>query len=120
MEIYMIRQLLLVIHISGLVFSAGTMVVGYALKQPPGALDKTFGIGGILLLLSGTGLMWLTHGVFLQQPWLQVKLGLVVVLVLNEIFVGKRVVTVTKINRYYLSQLILFLGIITMAIFRFN
>jgi uncharacterized membrane protein SirB2 len=120
MDIYIVRQLLLVIHISGLVLSAGITVAGYALAQAPKALDKTFGIGATLLLLSGIGLMWLTHGVFLQQPWMQVKLGLVVLLVLNEILVGKRVATVTKMNRYYMSQLVLFLGIITMAIFKFS
>lgn len=120
MDIYMIRQLLLVTHITGLVFSAGITVAGFALTQPPKALDKTFGIGGVLLLLSGTGLMWLTHGVFLHQPWLQVKLGLVILLVINELFVGKRAFTIPKMNRYYITQFILFLGIITMALFKFN
>lgn len=120
MDIYMIRQLLLVTHISGLVFSAGITLAGFVLAQPPKALDKTFGIGATLLLLSGIGLMWLTHGVFLHQPWLQVKLGLIVLLVLNEILVGKRAATISRMNRYYVSQLLLFLGIITMALFKFQ
>jgi hypothetical protein len=98
------------------------------------------GIGGILLILSGIGLTLITRGVFLQMLWLQLKLFLILLLPLNEILIGNR--QLKKLNTafikngadnttviktiappmaiFYTVQLILFWGIIVLAVFKFN
>lgn len=97
------------------------------------------GIGGILLILSGVGLTLITRGVFLQMLWLQLKLFLILLLPLNEILIGNRQLkklntafiesstdkTVIKtivppMTVFYTVQLILFWGIIVLAVFKFS
>ena len=97
------------------------------------------GIGGILLILSGVGLTLITRGVFLQMLWLQLKLALILLLPLNEILIGNRQLKklnsafietspdktviktiVPRLNIFYTFQLILFWGIIVLAVFKFN
>jgi uncharacterized membrane protein SirB2 len=98
------------------------------------------GIGGILLILSGIGLMFITRGVFLQMLWLQLKLVLILLLPLNEILIGNKqlkklntaftestrenatviAMTVPRLNIFYTFQLVLFFGIIVLAVFKFS
>jgi hypothetical protein len=98
------------------------------------------GIGGILLILSGTGFMFITRGVFMHMLWLQLKLFLILLLLLNEILIEKKQLkklktaffennpdsstvikmTIPKITMFYTIQLLLFLGIIVLAVFKFN
>ncbi len=151
-----LRLLLLVIHISGLVLIAGTTITGFvvfrafiskaktihelstSLLKLLGDLAATFRLGGILLVLSGTGLMWVTGGIFLHQVWLQIKLSLILLLILNEVLIGKREIkklnsslsetnidavirtAVPRLNMFYAAQLLLFLAIISLAVFKVN
>ncbi|RWY55917.1 DUF2214 family protein [Mucilaginibacter gilvus] len=96
--------------------------------------------GGILLSLSGIGLTWITGGIFLHQVWLQLKLLLIVVLALNGVFFGGRQLRqiedklsknsieadeeisgrVFKLNVFYTMQIVIFITIVTLAIFKLN
>lgn len=153
-----LRQLLLIMHLSGLTLMAGTTVAAFVtfrafknrfniksesssgLLQLLWNLAPVKGIGGILLILSGTGLMYITGGVFLHMLWLQLKLSLILLLPLNEILIGNRQLkklktaffennpdsstvvkmTIPKISIFYTAQLLLFLGIIVLAVLKFN
>ena len=101
-----LRQVLLVMHLSGLVLMAGTTVIELVVFRTFISLLKTTGkasiglsrlmsifgrillAGGVLLALSGIGLTLITGGVFLHQLWLQVKLALILLLPLNGLLVG--------------------------------
>lgn len=152
-----VRQLLLVMHICGLTLMAGTTVTAFVTfrafikklkKEDEGStgllkllsnLAPVKGIGGILLILSGVGLMIITHGVFLQMLWLQFKLFLILLLPLNEILIGNRQLkklnaafinsspdstvikmTIPPMTISYTVQLALFCGIIVLAVFKFT
>ena len=153
-----LRQLLLILHLSGLALMVGTTVAAFVtfrafinrfniksesstgLLQLLSNLGPIKGIGGILLILSGIGLTFITHGVFLHMLWLQLKLFLILLLPLNEILIGNKQLkklktaffdnnpdssdvikmTVPKIAIFYTIQLLLFLAIIVLAIFKFN
>jgi hypothetical protein len=145
-------------HLSGLVLMVGTTVASFVtfcafvnrfnmksetstgLLQLLSNLAPVKGIGGILLILSGIGLTYITGWVFLHMLWLQLKLSLILLLPLNEILVGNRQLkklktaffenkpdsttvikmTVSKITLFYTIQLLLFLGIIIVAVLKFN
>ena len=151
-----LRQLLIIMHLSGLTLMAGTTVAAFVtfrvfrnrfniksegssgLLQLLSNLAPIKGIGGILLILSGIGLMFITGWVFLHMLWLQLKLFLIVLLPLNEILIGNKQLkklktaffennpdsatvikmTVPKIAIFYTIQLLLFLGIIVLAVFK--
>jgi|GEM_PF-3574491 len=103
-------------------------------------LGAMFRLGAIVLVLSGIGLMWITQGVYLHQLWLQIKLWLILLLPLTEVLVGNRQLkkldtafseidadvdsivraAVPKLNMSYAAQLLLFLAIISLAIFKIN
>jgi hypothetical protein len=152
------RQLLLIMHLSGLTLMAGTTVAAFVtfraftkrftiksesssgLLQLLSNLDAIKGTGGILLILSGIGLTYITGWVFVHMLWLQLKLSLALLLPLNEILIGNRQLkklktaflentaasadvikmTVPKIAVFYTIQLLLFLGIVVLAVFKFN
>ncbi|WP_207513741.1 DUF2214 family protein [Longitalea luteola] len=158
MYLQTIRQLLLIIHLSGLTLMAGTTVAAFvtfrafinrfniksegtsALLKLLSNLGAIKGIGGILLILSGIGLTIVTGSVFLHMLWLQLKLSIILLMVLNEMLIGNRQLkklttafsennsdgatvikmTVPKIVVFYTIQLLLFLGIIVLAVFKFN
>ncbi|WP_460983819.1 DUF2214 family protein [Spirosoma fluminis] len=150
--------MLLVMHLSGLVLMAGTTVTELVVfrtfinllktngKASVGLLRLMSGLGtillagGVLLVLSGTGLMIITEGVFLHQLWLQIKLGLILLLPLNGLLVGSpqmKTLTnnlsaegvvlsspitpaVTKLNRFHTVQTLVFLAIIILAVCKFD
>jgi uncharacterized membrane protein SirB2 len=103
-----LRQLLLVMHLSGLTLMAGTTVTSFVTfrafknsltlegKGSTGLFKLLLNlapvkpIGGILLILSGIGLMAVTHGVFMHMLWFQLKLVLILLLPLNEILIEKK------------------------------
>jgi hypothetical protein len=145
-------------HLSGLILMVGTTVASFVtfrafinrfniksesstgLLQLLSNLAPVKGIGGILLILSGIGLTYITGWVFLHMLWLQLKLSLILLLPLNEILIGNRQqkklktaffennpdsvtvikMTVPKIAVFYTVQLLLFLGIIVLAVLKFN
>jgi hypothetical protein len=96
--------------------------------------------GAILLIVSGTGLFIVTHGVFAEQLWFEFKMGLIVVLILNGFFFGGRLgsklnniiresgpdlnskirAVNLKLKLFYTFQAAIFFTIIILAIFKFN
>ena len=85
-------------------------------------------------------MMALTHGVFGEQLWFRIKFGLVILLILNALVIGRRqglrlrkvidssgpVFTAevqgikSRLNRFHVAQLSLFILIIFLSIFKFN
>ncbi|WP_172336549.1 hypothetical protein [Mucilaginibacter sp. SG564] len=146
------------LHLSGLVMMAGTTVVDYSVfktfwkqidqgnSNPAGLMESTsnssrlIGIGAALLVLTGIGMMAITHGVFGEQLWFRIKFGLVIILILNGILTGRRqgtklrnavansgailiaeaFVLRERLNRFFLLQLCLFLLIVFLSVFKFN
>ncbi|MGN8069368.1 hypothetical protein [Mucilaginibacter sp. 22184] len=158
MNLQILLQTLLVLHLSGLVMMAGTTVVDYSVfktfwkqidqgnSNPAGLMESTsnssrlIGIGAALLVLTGIGMMAITHGVFGEQLWFRIKFGLVIILILNGILTGRRqgtklrnavansgailiaeaFVLRERLNRFFLLQLCLFLLIVFLSVFKFN
>jgi hypothetical protein len=150
----------LVAHIAGLTIMAGTTLADYVVTKQfwkQYAIDKTkgiaineatsklvvlFGIGIILLILSGVGMMALTHGVFGEQTWFRIKFGLVIIIIINGLAVGRtqgaklrRILhggpagnntdegllkIKTNINWFQLSQMGLFIIVFVLSVFKFN
>jgi hypothetical protein len=149
---------LLVLHLTGLVVLAGTTFINYlllknfwkvfdlerdrsvTLYKAMAVFPRLTGIGIVLLILTGIGMMALTRGVFGEQLWFRVKFGLVIVLILNGVLVGRRQAsklgkivtdrspgTIQQImqirinlNWFHLVQLIIFFAIIFLSVFKFN
>lgn len=144
-----IFQVLLALHISGLVIMAGTTFIDYItfrtfaeLKKDKAALlplMSKYGAfvrgGAVILICSGIGMLLCT-GVLYDQIWFKIKMTLVVILILNGVFVGNptgvkfREMIVdhgsdlmlqtanvrSKLNRFYISQLVLFAIIILVSV----
>ena len=150
-------QSLLVFHLTGLILFAGTSLADQsALRQfwKQYDLDKTkavavlqarakfpflMGIGFGLIILSGVGMMAITHGAFGEQLWFRIKFGLVILILITGIIERKqqdklaKTVTNTepgfsddmkliKRNLQILqyAQLLLLFLIILLSVFKFN
>jgi hypothetical protein len=151
-------QALLVLHLTGLIIMAGTTFVDFTIfktfwkqfdmdrEKSQGILQATakssrwIGIGAALLVFTGIGMMAITHGVFGEQVWFRIKFGLVIILILNGILMGRRqgtklrkvmadeVVNISiqaegikaKLNLFFFTQLALFLIVIFLSVFKFN
>jgi uncharacterized membrane protein SirB2 len=158
MNTMILLQILLVVHLSGLALMAGTTVVdtvtfrffsksfekqrerSITLLALMGKLEALLGIGAALLILSGTGLLIITHGAFAHQIWFKIKLALILTLILNGFIIGGRQKSKLKasINKnsptfdvqtkqairlikiFYLAQMGLFLTIIFLSVFKYN
>lgn len=95
--------------------------------------------GILLILLSGVGMMIATHGVFDTFLWFRIKMGLVLLVILNAILFGRRQnAQLNKIlaqaepeeqllqgirknlNTFHITQLTLFVFIYFLSTFKFN
>ncbi|MDB4926827.1 MAG: hypothetical protein JWR23_2883 [Mucilaginibacter sp.] len=147
----------LTLHLTALTLMAGTTVVDYitfksfwklfykekekaiGVMQVMATFSRLIGIGAAVLILTGIGMMALTNGVFGEQLWFRIKFGLVIILILNGAFVGRRQgVKLRKLinsepgspdqvnairanlNKFYLIQLSIFFIIILLSAFKFN
>ena len=150
----------LVLHIIGLAAMAGSTIVSYVCygqfwKQH--ALGKEgamailnvtvsfrflFAGGFLLLLISGIGMIVLSHGLFAQQLWFRIKMGLLVLILLNGAVYGQRLTrelrrvmekelaggnvldSLEKLKSsilvMHIGQLLLFAGIFVLSIYKFN
>jgi len=106
MNTFILLQICLVAHLTGLTLMAGTTISEYitfktfrkmsdpreekalSLLHLIKKLSALLGIGAALLILSGTGLFIITGGAFIHQFWFKVKLILIAVLILNGFLVG--------------------------------
>ena len=149
---------LLILHLTGLTIMAGTTIVDFTVfktfwkhfdddtEKSKGILAGTsksstlIGIGAALLVITGIGMMALTHGVFGEQLWFRIKMGIVLVLMLNGIFFGRkqgeelrmimnndkaylaeRVDQIkVNLNIFFTVQLILFFSIVFLSVFKFS
>jgi hypothetical protein len=100
-------QMCLVLHLTGLVMMAGMSIADfvaynnfwkqYALDREKGLAifnasapyQKFLAFGAVLLLITGVGMMALTHGVFGEQLWMRIKICLVVLILINGPILGK-------------------------------
>ncbi|HEY4325103.1 MAG TPA: hypothetical protein VGN20_13995 [Mucilaginibacter sp.] len=147
----------LTLHLTALVTMAGITLADYfsysvlwkslerqdrpaALLNLMGWFPRIVGIGAAVLIVTGFGMMALTHGVFGEQLWFRIKFGLVIVLISNALVIGRRQsgklrklldgpeplstpvlqLIKTNLSRFHMLQLTLFLLIIFLSIFKFN
>ena len=148
----------LMLHLMALTLMAGTTLVDFmayqslwkiitekkelstGLLQLMAKLPRIIGIGAGVLVLSGIGMMALTHGVFGEQLWFRIKFVLVILLMLNGLVIGRRLgnklrnlintdgpaftdqVTKVRANltKFHLVQLSIFFLIIFLSAFKFN
>ena len=150
----------LITHIIGITLLAGTTLVDYiitkqfwmqyskdkmkgaAIYEAMSKVVKLFGIGIILLILSGVTMMAITNGAFGEQIWFRIKFGLVVIIIINGLAFGRRQgiklrkilsadsagnsveTSLSKIRSnlrlFHVSQMILFIIIFVLSVFKFN
>jgi hypothetical protein len=150
---------LLALHLISLVLMAGTTLIDFVtlrsfwklfggaqqekaigLLEATASFSRLTGIGAAVLIVTGLLMMVVTHGVFGEQIWFRIKFALVIILVANALFVGRRqgqglrksilsggqllsdrlVVMQKNLDRFYVSQLFIFVLIIFLSIFKFN
>lgn len=98
----------LVLHITGFTLMAGTIAADFAINRRLGkylltdklkalsmlesgaAFPRLIGIGGVLLLVTGIGMVIVLKGVVAQMLWFRIKMILVVLVVLNGSFILRR------------------------------
>jgi hypothetical protein len=150
----------LVLHIIGLATMAGTTIVSYvcygqfwkqyalrkenamAILNVTASFRFLFAGGFLLLLISGIGMVALSHGLFAQQLWFRIKMGLLVLILLNGAVYGQRLTSrlrqavemelaggnalnsleslKSSILVMHIGQLLLFAGIFVLSIYKFN
>lgn len=115
---------------------------GMAVLETLSKLPMLMGIGILLLLLSGFTMMGITHGVFGEQLWFRIKFALVIIIILNGIVLGRRqglklrkllvdnspgknqpselLKIKGNIRLFHLSQILLFLVVFVLSVFKYN
>ncbi len=109
---------------------------GILVRKISGRLPVLIIAGTLLILLSGVGMMIATHGVFDTFLWFRIKMGMVLLVILNAIIFGRR--QQTKLNKllqqeapslagirknlniFHITQLVLFAIIYLLSTFKFN
>lgn len=97
----------LVLHISGITMMVGTLFAGFLTNQQlwkclPYDRDRALtivrataplrvagAVGGIVIVVGGILMMTAVHGAFMHQTWFKVKMGILVLLILNMIVVER-------------------------------
>ena len=154
-------QIALITHIIGIAMLAGSTLVDYvlvkqiwkqyaedkfkaiSLNEAVSKLRILFGLGILLLIISGVAMMGVTHGVFGEQIWFRIKFCFIIIIILNGLAIGRRQgLKLTKIlseemtlgrnsemallkvkgtiSLFHFSQMIFFLIIFTLSVFKFN
>jgi uncharacterized membrane protein SirB2 len=98
----------LTLHLIALVLMAGTTLIDFInyqtfwklfeqqREQAAGMLQATekfsrlIGIGAGLLVLTGVGMIALTHGLLAEQLWFRIKFAFVLILIANGLLAGRR------------------------------
>ncbi|MDB4902630.1 MAG: hypothetical protein JWQ63_1911 [Mucilaginibacter sp.] len=159
METQTIYHIALVTHITGITMVAGTVLVDYmiskqfwkqfAIEKQKGltVLEATsklpilFGVGFLLLIISGVYMMYVTHGAFGEQIWFRIKFGLIILIIINGLAIGRRLgiklrknlseettgkVEMAlfkikgKMSLFHISQLAMFIIIFVLSVFKFS
>lgn len=146
------------LHITGLAISGGLSLANYlsqrkywkvavadrcqvAMTSLPPRIPALFWVGVVLLVLSGGMMMHLAFSAFMSQSWFHIKLGLLLLIILNAVVINRLVRLFGKTHRSehvslsmqkerirlkrtvtFLSfiQLVFFALIFVLAVFRFN
>lgn len=149
---------LLALHLTALILMAGTTVIDFVnyrmfwklldhqKEQATGVLASTakfsriIGISAGWLIITGAGMIALTHGLLAQQLWFRIKIIFVLLLIGNGIFIGNRLGLKIrksagsnapdstqqvryfkgKLQVFHLVQLCIFLIIIILSSYKFN
>lgn len=115
---------------------------GTAVLKSISRFPIVFGIGFLFLIISGVYMMYITNGAYGEQVWFRVKFGLILLIILNGVAFGRRQglklrkilssetpeggiePTLLKVkgnlNWFHFSQLVFFLCILTLSVFKFN
>ena len=154
-----ILHLFLFLHLIGLIMIAGTTLIdfvifrqfwrqyvidrekGIMIMQTISRLPAFMAIGGIVLILSGVGMMAVTHGIFDTFLWFRIKMVVLVFLILNIVLIGRRgrtklrktVITNNQegvgenieglkrtVSRFQYAQLFFLFLIVLLSVFKFN
>lgn len=113
-----------------------------AIHEAGSKFPTLFAVGILLLIFSGVAMMAITRGGFGEQLWFRIKFGLIITVIINGLAVGRRQGSrLTKIlaeevpeanikdrllgikwniRWFYISQMIFFLIIFTLSVFKFN
>ncbi|HZY35811.1 MAG TPA: hypothetical protein VFE53_04140 [Mucilaginibacter sp.] len=160
METQTLYHLALVTHIVALTMIAGTTLVDYVIfkqfwkqlaidgrngvviNEATSKFPLLFGVGFLLIIVSGVYMMYVTNGAFGEQIWFRIKFALVIIILINGVVVGRRqglklrkllagelpgkkigdeLAKVRRnLNVFHNSQLLLLLAIFTLSVFKFN
>jgi len=157
MNSYTLLQTFLALHLTGLVLMAGTIVVDSMIYRAfwqqyntdrersvnllavSGKFGRVTGIGAALIILTGVGMMAVTHGVFGEQLWFRIKFGLVILLIVINLIARRRGLKLRKaivltdpgssafvinarafLGRYFTAAFAIFFLIILLSVFKFN
>jgi hypothetical protein len=104
-----------------------------------GLFSKLQMLGGLLIVVGGVMMMIAFQGLIMGQLWFKIKLSLLLLLILNMPLIfrpaSKRlhrfldaadpeqtdlVKARQLLNRFYILQFLIFLGVFTLSVFRFN
>ena len=146
----------LVVHVVGIATMAGATFIDFsgfnhfwktlsqsrasALTQADGLyrLQRFMGIGMALIILSGVGMMAYLHQVWGQQVWFRIKMGLLLLIIINGLAIRRRLGNRLKkllaeeapdamllplqgrIRTMHLVQLLFFITIFVLSVFKFN
>jgi len=158
MKTFLLLRILLALHITGIIIMAGATMIDYLtfktfwkladqgdvrsagllpLMAKFGAFVRT---GAAIILLTGGAMLIVGKGVWWQQPWFKIKMGLVLLLVLHGSLIGnkqgqklretawahaadfmQRTMDLREyLNRFYLIQLTLFFLLILISVIKVN
>lgn len=158
MKEYLILRILLAFHLAGLAMMAGTTIIDFFTfemfcRLMSDNINKASGLlplmsaygsfvrtGAIILILTGASMFILLDGIWWQQLWFKIKMGLVVLLILNGMLVGNKngvrlrsmaykglpdLVRQTadvrdNLNRFYITQLVLFSLIVLLSAIKYD
>ncbi|HEY9049865.1 MAG TPA: hypothetical protein VIN08_28395 [Ohtaekwangia sp.] len=114
---------------------------GLTIHEAVSKFGVLFAIGGSLVVISGIVMMAITRGAFGEQLWFRIKFALVILIIVNGAMNGRKQVAtlrkllldvsgtsvesaLAKIKRnmkvYHLTQLVMFIAIFTLSVFKFN
>jgi hypothetical protein len=159
METQTIYHIALVTHITGITMVAGTVLVDYMISkqfwklfeiekqkgvtilEATSKLPILFGLGFLFLIISGVYMMYVTHGAFGEQIWFRIKFGLIILIIINGLAIGRRLgiklrknlseETTGKVEMalfkikgnmslFHISQLAMFIIIFVLSVFKFS
>ncbi|MEJ7645328.1 MAG: hypothetical protein WKF87_12090 [Chryseolinea sp.] len=104
--------------------------------------QRLMSIGMVLIIISGVAMMFYMHAVWGQQVWFQIKFGLLIIIIVNGLFIVKLLrsrlvnaihiispqanitLTISRLRKnlsvLQQIQLMLFLAIFILSVFKFN